>query len=104
MIVHYCRLHNTAQKSSDNFPSCPPDNHHSSDVVSFASEWSNSRRWAWAGIDGYGEKDKELRIMTLQLALVASQSRLRAERLSVPQNHDIIAACKHSVQHEKSEW
>ena len=28
-----CMLHNTAQKSSDNLSSYPPDNHHSSDVV-----------------------------------------------------------------------
>jgi len=26
-------VHNTAQNSSDNFPSCPPDSHHSSDGV-----------------------------------------------------------------------
>jgi len=26
-------LHNIAQNSSDNFPSYPADNHHSSDVV-----------------------------------------------------------------------
>jgi len=26
-------VHNTAQNSSDNFPSCPPDNHHCSDDV-----------------------------------------------------------------------
>ena len=26
-------VHNTAQNSSDNFPSDPPDNHHSSDDV-----------------------------------------------------------------------
>jgi len=27
--MHNCRIHNTAQNSSDNFPSYPPDNHHS---------------------------------------------------------------------------
>jgi len=34
IIVHKCRTqHNTTQNSSDNFPSYPPDNHHSSDDV-----------------------------------------------------------------------
>jgi len=35
MIVYNILLHNTAQNSSDDFPSYPPDNHHSSDVI----EW-----------------------------------------------------------------
>jgi len=33
---------NTAQNSSDNLPSYPPDNHHSSDVVYWRGEWSAS--------------------------------------------------------------
>ena len=35
-------LHNTAQNSSDNIHSYPPDNHHSSDVV-YRRGWG--RRW-----------------------------------------------------------
>ena len=31
-------LHNTAQNSSDNLPSLPPDNHHSSDIVTGGEE------------------------------------------------------------------
>jgi len=30
VIVHKCRIHNTAQNSSDNLPSYRPDNHHCS--------------------------------------------------------------------------
>jgi len=34
IIVYNCRTqHSTEQNSSDNFPSYPPDNHHSSDDV-----------------------------------------------------------------------
>ena len=33
VTVYNCHIHNTAQNSSDNFPSYPPDNHHSSDDV-----------------------------------------------------------------------
>jgi len=33
MHVHKTVLHNTVENSSDNFPSYPPDNHHSWDDV-----------------------------------------------------------------------
>ena len=36
ITVYNCRrLHNTAQDSSDNLPSYPPDKHHCSDVVNW---------------------------------------------------------------------
>ena len=33
MCVQFTVAHNTAQNRPDNFPSCPPDNHHCSDDV-----------------------------------------------------------------------
>jgi len=32
-VHNCCKLHNTAQNSSDDFPSYPPDKHHSADDV-----------------------------------------------------------------------
>jgi len=32
-------VNNTAQNSSDNFPSYPPDNHHSSDDIYWKGQW-----------------------------------------------------------------
>jgi len=34
-------VHNTAQNSSDNFPSYPPENHHSSDDVLWKGKGDN---------------------------------------------------------------
>jgi len=46
--------HNTAHNRPDNFPSCPPDNHHCSDDVSLReggkerdSQWVSVSFWLW---------------------------------------------------------
>jgi len=68
--------HNTAQNSSDNFPSYPPDNHHSSDEV----YW---RGGAAMGNRLVEQKPKAVEVVVLS-QLVQNQNGFRLHRTTAP--------------------
>jgi len=43
-------IHNTAQNSSDNLLSYPPDSHHCSDIVYWRAGGHKSRCYLWSAI------------------------------------------------------